>query len=137
MQNTPMQNTHRALSSRLCGEARELSIGSARVEWTALEEMRADERGLVHGGFVFGVADYAAMLAINDPLVVLGAAEVRFLRPVVVGDRLWAEACEQPAQGKKRMVVVEVKRDAEVVMSGTFTCFVPTEHVLGPIAGAS
>lgn len=70
------------------------------------------------------------MLAINDPFVVLGAAEVRFLRPVVVGDRLSAEATEQPAQGKKRMVSVEVKRDQELVMSGTFTCFVPSAHVL-------
>lgn len=132
-----MQNTHRLLSPKLCGQVRELGTGSARVEWLAIEEMRADERGLVHGGFVFGLADYAAMLAINDPFVVLGAAEVRFLRPVVVGDTLWAEAREQPAQGKKRLVLVEVKREAEVVMSGTFTCFVPAEHVLGAISSAT
>jgi acyl-coenzyme A thioesterase PaaI-like protein len=44
--------------------------------------MAADQRGLVHGGFTFGLADYAAMVAVNDPNVVLGAAEVRFLAPV-------------------------------------------------------
>jgi len=125
-----MQNTHAAISARLCGEPIELSVGRARVAWLAVEETRADERGLVHGGFVFGVADHAAMLAINDPHVVLGAAEVRFLRPVVVGDRLIAEATEQPAQGKKRIVAVEVRRGAELVMSGSLTCFVPAEHVL-------
>lgn len=125
-----MRNTHLELSPRLCGEARELGAGTARVELLAVAEMRADEHGLVHGGFVFGLADYAAMLAINDPYVVLGAAEVRFVRPVIVGDRLWADAREQPAQGKKRMVLVEVTRDSELVMTGTFTCFVPTEHIL-------
>ena len=30
-------------------------------------EMAADDRGLVHGSFTFGLADYAAMLAVNDP----------------------------------------------------------------------
>jgi len=125
-----MKNTHPALSRRLCGEAREVAPGSARVDWLADEETRADDHGLVHGGFVFGVADHAAMLAINHPNVVLGSADVRFLRPVRVGETLSAEATELPPQGKKRMVSVEVKRGAEVVMSGTFTCFVPEKHVL-------
>ena len=57
-----MRNTHLALSPRLCGEARELGAGTARVEWTATDETRADDRGLVHGGFVFGVADHAAIM---------------------------------------------------------------------------
>jgi acyl-coenzyme A thioesterase PaaI-like protein len=49
--------------------------------------MVVDAHGLVHGGFVFGLADYAAMLAVNDPNVVLGAAEARFLKPVRRGDQ--------------------------------------------------
>jgi acyl-coenzyme A thioesterase PaaI-like protein len=48
--------------------------------------MAVDDRGLVHGGFVFGLADHAAMLAVNDPNVVLGAASTRFLKPVRVGE---------------------------------------------------
>lgn len=32
--------------------------------------MAADEYRLVHGGFIFGLADYAVMLAINEPTVV-------------------------------------------------------------------
>jgi acyl-coenzyme A thioesterase PaaI-like protein len=66
--------------------------------------MAADDRGLVHGGFVFGLADHAAMLAVNDPFVVLGSAEVRFLRPVVVGERLVAEARVGEVAGRKSRV---------------------------------
>ena len=33
---------------------------------------------------MFGAADYAAMLAVNDPNVVLGNAELRFVAPVEV-----------------------------------------------------
>ena len=63
--------THLAIDRRLCGEPLEIAEGSAIVVLVTLPEMAADDRGLVHGGFVFGLADYAAMLAVNDPLVVL------------------------------------------------------------------
>ena len=66
--------------------------------------MAADDRGLVHGGFIFGMADYAAMVAVNDPLVVLGSAETKFLKPVQVGDTVEAVARVQSESGKKRIV---------------------------------
>jgi acyl-coenzyme A thioesterase PaaI-like protein len=123
-------NTHPALSTRLCGELRELRQGEAVVELTTSDDMRADAHGLVHGGFVFGLADHAAMLAINDPLVVLGSAESRFVAPVAVGDTLSAHARLRGVEGKKHIVDVEVKGAHDVVFSGTFVCFVPRQHVL-------
>ena len=59
---------------------------------TTTNAMAADDIGLVHGGFIFGMADYAAMLAVNDPNVVLGAADVKFLKPVSVQETVVAEA---------------------------------------------
>ncbi len=127
-------NTHPAIDRRLCGEPLELGEGTARVALTAVPEMAADARGLVHGGFVFGLADYAAMLAVNHPHVVLAGAEIRFLKPVVVGERLVAEArVEAPegTDGRKSRVRVEVLRDGEAVMSGDFRCITLAQHVLG------
>lgn len=100
------------------------------MELSTTPRMRADEHGLVHGGFVFGLADHAAMLAINHPNVVLGSSNVRFERPVVVGDLLVARARRRPAEGKKQIVDVEVLRDDTVVMRGEFVCFTPEHHVL-------
>jgi uncharacterized protein (TIGR00369 family) len=94
--------------------------------------MAVDEEGLVHGGFVFGLADHAAMVAVNAPTVVLGAAEVRFLRPVRVGDTVAAEAGPICLEGRKHLVPVTVRRGAETVLEGRFTCFVPARHVLDP-----
>lgn len=122
--------THLAIDRRLCGEPLEIGEGSAAVAWTALPEMAADERGLVHGGFVFGLADYAAMLAVNHPNVVLGSAEVRFLKPVTVGERLVARATLDETDGRKSRVRVEVLRGEEPVMSGAFRCFTLERHVL-------
>lgn len=123
--------THLAIDRRLCGEVVELAPGSARVALVARPEMAADDSGLVHGGFVFGLADYAAMLAVNHPNVVLGAAEVRFLAPVAVGERLLATAEEEEEEGRRRRVRVGVRRGEEEVFAGLFTCHVLAEHVLG------
>ncbi len=128
------QLTHSGIDARLCGTPTEILPGLARVELVMLPEMAADDTGLVHGAFVFSLADYAAMLAINHPNVVLGAAETRFLKPVLIGDALVAEARLESEQGKKRFVKVEVRRGADVVATATCTCFVPVRHVLDAVS---
>jgi uncharacterized protein (TIGR00369 family) len=159
--------THLAIDRRLCGEpldAEDTAEGTARVGLTTVPEMAADEAGLVHGGFVFGLADYAAMLAVNHPNVVLGSAAVRFLRPVAVGEQLVAEARREETSGRRIRVTVEVRRaggaagatgtagpgpigaaganpDAggggEAVMSGEFVCLTLDRHVLQPPAAGA
>lgn len=130
MLDTMEAHTHLGIDAALCGQPVDLGPGRATVRLTLLPSMAADDRGLVHGGFVFGLADYAAMLAVNDPLVVLGAAEVRFVAPTAVGQTVTAEAVEEPGDGRKRLVSVTVRRDETTVLTGRFTCFVPARHVL-------
>lgn len=122
--------THEAIRPELCGRPVELGDGYARVELTTTEQMRADEHGLVHGGFVFALADYAAMLAVNHPNVVLGRAATRFLKPVVVGDRLEALARSASEEERRCRVDVEVSRAGAIVFTGEFVCYTPEEHVL-------
>jgi acyl-coenzyme A thioesterase PaaI-like protein len=93
--------------------------------------MGVDESGLVHGGFTFGLADYAAMTAVNDPFVVLLSSQVKFLRPVRVGDELTARAIVAEKDGRKRKVRVEVfKAGEERVFEGEFSCLILPNHVL-------
>lgn len=125
-------NTHLAIDAEWVGTPVSLRDGHAQVSLTTHARMAADARGLVHGGFVFGLADYAAMLAINDPNVVLGSSEARFLKPVVVGDVVVASATREAVAGKKHTVKVTCTRADEPVFEGTFTCFVLPQHVLGP-----
>ena len=122
--------THLQIDQELCGRPQALEPGFCRISFTAAERMAADERGLVHGGFVFGLADYAAMLAVNDPHVVLGAADVKFLKPVSVGEVLVAEARVEEVGGRKHQVDVTVSRDQDTVLEGRLTCFVLDRHVL-------
>jgi acyl-coenzyme A thioesterase PaaI-like protein len=123
-------HTHPNIDRSLCGEIVSLGVGTAEVLLTTDARMAADARGLVHGGFVFGAADYAAMLAVNDPHVVLGAASVKFLAPSRVGERVQMLAALVTAKGKKREVEVTGHVGDKRVFEGTFTCFVLEQHVL-------
>jgi uncharacterized protein (TIGR00369 family) len=109
----------------------EIGNGRSRVELTTTPAMIADDSGLVHGGFVFGLADHAAMIAVNHPNVVLGSAEVKFLKPVVLGQTVVAEARVVSSSGKRHQARVTVTRGETMVFSGDFTCFVLETHVLG------
>ncbi len=122
-------NTHLEISPHWVGEAVRLEPGKAEARLETRSEMAADTHGLVHGGFAFGLADYAAMLAVNDPNVVLGGADCRFLAPVRVGEVMVAQAEVVEEQGKKRKVSCRVVTDRPV-FEATFTCFVLERHVL-------
>ena len=123
--------THERIDQGLCGKPLQVTEGASRVELTPTANMAADDSGLVHGGFIFGLADYAAMIAVNHPNVVLGAADAKFLKPVRVQETVIAEARVSEQAGKKRIVSVTVLRKQEPVFEGTFTCFVLEKHVLG------
>jgi len=123
-------NTHLLINQKLCGTPRKVEKGFAQVEMTTTDAMTVDASGLVHGGFIFGMADYAAMLAVNDPKVVLGAADVKFLKPVAAGETIVADASVNTIEGKKHDVDVRVQREGQTVFKGVFTCFVLERHVL-------
>ena len=124
------RNTHAAIDHELCGSCTELTPGKARVILTCSARMAADAAGLVHGGFTFGLADHAAMLAVNEPTVVLASAEVRFVGPTRVGDEVTAQAEVTERRGKKRLVEVQCHCRDKKVFEGSFSCVVPEEHVL-------
>ena len=61
---------------------------------------------------------------------VLGSADIRFVAPVRVGDRVVAVATVEETKGNKRSVRVDTRVGAHTVMEGTFTCFILDHHVL-------
>jgi acyl-coenzyme A thioesterase PaaI-like protein len=122
--------THAAIDHGLCGTPVTLGPGFAAVELEATARMAADAAGLIHGGFVFGLADHAAMLAVNEPNVVLVAAESRFLRPVRPGEQLRAEARVTSATPPRYAVSCTVSHHGEPVFEGSFSCHVTRRHVL-------
>ena len=124
-------NTHLNIDTSLCGKVIKLQENYAEVLLHTTRQMIADKQGLVHGGFIFGAVDYAAMSAVNDPFVVLGSSSSRFVAPVKVGDVVLCKANVMGKKGKKREVKVQAFVSEKLVYEGNFTTFVLDKHVLG------
>lgn len=122
--------THKKIDKELCGRPLLVDDNYSKVEMVTTQKMAVDETGLVHGGFIFGLADHSAMIAVNHPNVVLGAAEVKFLKPVKCGEILVAEARAGEKEGKRQSVSVTVKNGDAEVFKGMFICFTLDKHVL-------
>jgi acyl-coenzyme A thioesterase PaaI-like protein len=122
--------THQDIDPTLCGAPIAIADGTATVRFRATPQMAVDARGLVHGGFVFGLVDHAAMLAVNDPHVVLGSAEGRFLAPVRVGDEVLATATLTEVRGRKRVLQASARVGERLVFEGSLVAFVLDRHVL-------
>ena len=122
--------THIKINKSLSGEPVKLAEGYAEVLLKTNEQMLADEKGLIHGGFIFSAADYASMLAVNHPNVVLAGANVKFLKPVKLGEVILCKAQVTEDKGKKKKVLVECYKDNEKVFEGEFYTVVLDKHVL-------
>lgn len=123
-------NTHLNIDTSLCGKIVKLEDNYSEVLLHTSVQMCADAQGLVHGGFVFGAADYAAMSAVNDPFVVLGASSCKFTAPVKVGEAVLCKACVVSEKGKKKEVNVQAFVNEKLVFEGSFTTFLLEKHVL-------
>ncbi len=122
--------THLKINQALSGDIELLQQGYSKVVLTTTEEMRADEAGLVHGGFIFSAADFAAMTAVNDKNVVLAASNCQFLAPVRVGDQVMFEAQVRHKEGRKRNVHVKGYNSEIKVFEGEFKTVITEHHVL-------
>ncbi len=122
--------THNKINSDYSGKIIKLENGRTELTLETTEDMLADEMGLIHGGFVFGAADYAAMAAVNEKNVVLVASDSQFLSPVKLGDHVNFVATVRHKEGRKRNVnvigsVLDIK-----VFEGVFKTVITERHVL-------
>ncbi|MBU0721089.1 PaaI family thioesterase [bacterium] len=128
--NQVVLRTHEDINRDLCGEIVKLEAGYIELRLTTTTEMIADELGLIHGGFIFSAADYAAMAAVNEKNVVLVASDCQFLSPVKYTDEVNFIARVRHKEGKKRNVHVEAFVLDIKVFEGEFKTVVTDRHVL-------
>ncbi|SFV51698.1 Hot dog fold protein HP0420 [hydrothermal vent metagenome] len=125
----PLQ-THTLINNYLCGDIIKHEKGYVEVKLQTENEMVVDDMGLIHGGFIFGAADFAAMAAVNEKNVVLVASECQFLSPVKVGDKVLFKAQVRHQEGRKRNVLVKAYVLDIKVFEGEFMTIITDRHVL-------
>lgn len=88
-------------SNTLGIELIELSRGGATVTMTVSETM-LNGHAIVHGGYVFLLADTAFACACNSygPVTVAAGAQITYIAPVHRGERLVARAIERARYGR-------------------------------------
>jgi acyl-CoA thioesterase len=107
-----------------------LENGYVELRLSVTSEMVADDQGLIHGGFIFSSADYAAMVAVNERNVVLVGSDCQFLSPVKFGDEVNFVAKVRHKEGRKRNVHVEAHVLDIKVFEGEFKTVITDRHVL-------
>jgi len=122
--------THEKINHDLSGEIQKIGSGYVSLKLITIAEMVADNQDLIHGGFIFSAADYAAMAAVNERNVVLVASDCQFLSPVKLGDIVNFDARVRHKEGRKRNVHVVGKVLDIKVFEGEFKTVVTERHVL-------
>lgn len=122
--------THELINKDLSGEIFVLEKGYVELKLITTNEMLADDIGLIHGGFIFSAADYAAMVAVNEKNVVLVGCDCQFLSPVKLRDEVNVIARVRHKEGRKRNVHVEAFVLDIKVFEAEFKTVITDRHVL-------
>jgi acyl-CoA thioesterase len=96
----------------------EVAPGQAKVAMTMTDSM-VNGHGMVHGGYVFLLADAAFSYACNTygPVTVAQGAQVTFLRPAHPGDTLIAAASERARYGRNGIYDVTVSQEDGTIVA--------------------
>jgi len=122
--------THEEINRDLCGDIQKMESGYVELKLNTTEEMIADDQGLIHGGFIFSAADFAAMAAVNERNVVLVGSDCQFLSPVKFGDEVNFTAKVRHKEGRKRNIHVTGHVFDIKVFDGEFKTVITERHVL-------
>ncbi len=107
-----------AASQSLGMELIEVGNGTATIAMI-VRDQHVNGLGICHGGFLFTLADSAMAFASNSterPAFAV-SAQIEFLAPSKLGDRLVATATQQWQQGRGGLYDVVVANDAGIVVA--------------------
>ncbi len=121
--------THSKIRSNLCGTIIKLDTGYSKTTLQTTKEMVLDDLGLIHSGFVFGAADYAAAVAVNEPNVVIIGSRSKFLAPAKIDDLIEFEAKAKFEDSRKREIKVSGFINEVKIYEGVFQAIVLEQHI--------
>ena len=122
--------THVKVKSTLVGNLTELNKNTSKVVLQTTNEMSVDEFGLIHSGFIFGSAEYAAVAAVNEANVVIIGCRSKFYAPAKVGDLITFDAKGRFEEARKREIKVIGMINEIKVFEGIFQAIILERHIL-------
>ncbi len=111
-------------SKEIVGELIDITLGERGLSiLETTEEMVFERSRVVRGHFIFAQADSLAIALVNADVVLTGLANIKFKRPVSVGEKLVAKGEVIRRKGNQHVVLVETRVGSEKVFRGKFVVF--------------
>lgn len=108
-------------SREIVGELLDLKLGQSGLSVLETTEAMVFEKSrVVRGHYIFSQADSLALALIDAEVALTGLANIKFRRPVHVGEKLVARAEVIRRKGNKYVVQVVTRSGAEQVFRGKF-----------------
>ena len=118
------------LRSSFTGDIVELEDGYVKTKFEPTDEMVIDDYKLIHNGFIFNAADFAAMVAVNNPYLVIITSNTKFLAPIELGNVVDFEAKVVHKYARKREIKVIGTVSDIKVFEGLFLVVILDQHIL-------
>ena len=93
-----------SLKSELVGSIVKITYEEVITKFIPTKQMISDESNLIHSGFIFNAANYAAMCLVNQPNAITIGSEVEFLAPV---------------EFEQEMMFLATNKKFEIIVRGT------------------
>ncbi|NOX15628.1 MAG: PaaI family thioesterase [Epsilonproteobacteria bacterium] len=122
--------THTKVRSSLIGNIISLEHSKSKTTLQTTEEMTVDKLGLIHNGFIFGAAEYAAAIAVNEENLVIISSKVKFLAPAKDGDLIEFIAMAKFEDSRKREIKVIGEINEIKIFEGIFQAVLLENHIL-------
>ncbi|MDQ7793712.1 MAG: transcription factor FapR [bacterium] len=115
----------KSLGSReIVGELLDVQLGQSGLSvLETTSDMAFERTGVVRGHHIFAQADSLAIALVDADTVLTGLANVKYRRPVRVGEKLVAKAEVLRRKGNKFVVLVTTRVARENVFRGKFVVF--------------
>ncbi|WP_019120490.1 transcription factor FapR [Brevibacillus massiliensis] len=106
------------------GEVIELQLDKYGFSMLEVKEEHIFARTkIARGHYIFAQANSLAVAVIDADVALTATARIRFVRPVQLGEKLFAKAEVRSRDGDESKVRVETKVQGETVFTGTFRVF--------------
>lgn len=90
-----------SLKGELVGNIVKMTYEEVITKFVPTKQMISDESNLIHSGFIFNAANYAAMCLVNQPHAITIGSEVEFLAPVEFEQEMMFLATVKQSNNKK------------------------------------
>lgn len=115
------QKVRSMVGAEIVGELIDLTLGKQGISILETDEAMAFKKtNIVRGHHIFSQAESLAMAVIDADVALTGVANIKYLKPIYLGDKLVAKAELVRIRGNKHFVHVKIAVNQKQVFRGKF-----------------